>query len=306
LIDRTSALSIVARSRLGGQAGARRRERSTRREVVSLERSFAVQLSPRHAVTVDEDYLALIERAPRQDFVVRTLAKRMAGETPLMSGELVIAGQTTREHHPLAAAYPLHFRKTYYPGRLRGDPKVEFERHTEASRVLGIPEPIGYFDSTFRSCLLPGRPFDQVTPFGSDPEDSNIRHADKLPLASAGGLWLLAESIYATLTKLQEAGITHGDAELHNFVVCSAPLEVLPIDFDMAVRRDTLSESDWQQRCAQDLEQVLKVAVYLQCALGQQVGPLAELSLARVDTLFKRSDPFLRAIEGRRGLLSTL
>lgn len=255
---------------------------------------------------VDEDYLALIERAPRQDYVVRTLAKRMAGELPLMSGELVIAGQATREQHPLAALYPLHFRKTYYPGQLRGDPKGEFERHTEASRILGIPAPIGYAGGIFRSCLLPGRPFDRITPFGTEPEDSNIKHADKLSLESAAGLWLLAESIFGILTTLQEAGMTHGDAELHNFVVCTSPLEVLPIDFDMALSRAAVDEEAWQQRCAQDLEPLLKVAVFLQCALGAQAGPLAELSQSRMDTLFRRSAPFRRAIEDRARLLSGL
>jgi hypothetical protein len=158
-----------------------------------------VKVSPRHSVTVEDDYFSLIERAPTQDFVVRTLAKRMAGDTPLMSGELVIAGRGTREGWPLAAAYPLHFRKTYHVGRLRGDPKAEFEHHTRASEILGIPPPIGHTVSTFRSCLLPGRPFDLVIPFGSEPEESNIKHADKLSLGEAAGLWLLAERIFSTL-----------------------------------------------------------------------------------------------------------
>ena len=119
-----------------------------------MDGSHAVKVSPRHSVAVDPDYYAMIKRAPQQDFVVRTLAKRMAGETPLMSGELVIAGLATRERYPLAAEFPLHFRKTYHPGRLRGDPQVEFERHTRASEILGIPLPIGHTPNTFRSCLL--------------------------------------------------------------------------------------------------------------------------------------------------------
>jgi hypothetical protein len=270
-----------------------------------LDSRHVVEVSPRHAVTVDDDYMALIRRAPQQDFVVRTLAKRMAGDMPLMSGELVIASHATREAHPLAATYPLHFRKTYYAGQLRGDPRGEFERHLEASRILGIPAPIGYAGATFRSCLLPGRPFDLITPFGSEPEESNIKHADKLPLASAAGLWLLAEKIMHTHGTLHEAGMTHGDAELHNFIVCSTPLDVLPIDFDMAVVRSAVSEEEWQLRCARDLEPLLRIAVFLQCALGAQQGTLAELSLARIESLFARPAPFLRAIEGRRGLLST-
>lgn len=255
---------------------------------------------------MDDDYWALVQRAPQQDYVVRTLAQRTAGDTPLMSGELVIAGRATREAYPLSASYPLHFRKTYYPGMLRGDPQREFERHQLASEILGIPAPIGWGPGTFRSCLLPGKPFDAITPFGSEPEESNIKHAEKLPLASAAGLWLLAEQIWAMLIKLQEAGLTHGDAELHNFIVCTAPLEVLPIDFDMALQRAVLDEAAWKQSCQQELVPLLKVAVYLQCTLGIQPGKLAETALARIDELFKRPAPFHRAIEERAGLRATL
>jgi hypothetical protein len=221
-----------------------------------------------------------------------------------MSGELVIAGQATRQAYPLAEAYPLHFRKTYYPGRLRGDTQGEFARHTEASQILGIPPPIGFAGGTFRSCLLPGRPFDQLTPFGSEPEDSNIKHADKLPLASAVGMWQLAESVMLTLSTLHEAGLTHGDAELHNFVVCPAPVDIIPIDFDMAVRRDGLDETDWTAACEKDFENLFRLAVFLQCALGAQSSALGERSRAQAHKLFQRSAPFARAIDDRAGLLA--
>jgi len=261
-------------------------------------------VSPRHTVTVDDDYFSLVERAPEQDFVVRTLAKTMAGDTPLMVGELVIAGRATRERYPLARDYPLHFRKTYYPGRMRGDTEVEYERHGRASQVLGIPPPIGQKGGTFRSCLLPGRPFDRIMPFGTEPEDSNVRHADGLALATAAGLWLLAERIMAMLIRLHDAGLTHGDAQLHNFIVCYAPVDVLPVDFDMSVLRDGVSEEDWRQRCAEDFRPLLRIAVYLQCALGAQEGVLAELALGQLDSLFARGEPFRRAIENRARLLA--
>jgi len=270
-----------------------------------LERIHTVRVSPRHSVAVDDDYYSIIQRAPEQDFVVRTLAKTTAGDAPLMMGELVIAGRAARDRYPLAATYPLHFRKTYFLGRLRGDPQVEFERHTRASEVLGIPPPIGYARGSFRSCLLPGRPFDRIMPFGTEPEDSNIRHADGLSLAAAAGLWLLAERAAAALTTLHGAGLAHGDAELHNFIVCYAPLDVVPIDFDMAILRDAVSEGEWRRHCAGDLEPLLKIAVFLQCALGAQEGHLAELSLRSLDTLFARSERFRRAIDERSGLLVT-
>jgi len=264
-----------------------------------------VRVSPRHRVTVDGDYFAMIQRAPQEDFVVRTLARTMAGDdTPLMTGELVIAGYGTRQRFPLADTYPLHFRKTYFPGRLRGDTAVEYERHMRASTVLDIPPPIGRSGGTYRTCLLPGRPFDQVMPFGTDPEESNIKHADALTLAGAVGLWLLAERVMLALTTLHRAGLTHGDAQLHNFVVCNAPIDVIPIDFDMSVERAHVSAEVWESECARDLEPLLEVAVFLQCALGAQQGELGELSLARIETLVERSEPFRRAIEDRASLLA--
>jgi hypothetical protein len=152
---------------------------------------------------------------------------------------------------------------------------------------------------------LPGRPFDQVMPFGSEPEDSNIRHAEDLDLGGAVGLWLLAERAMHALSTLHRAGLTHGDAELHNFIVCYAPVDVLPIDFDMSVERDAVTAEAWKDACDRDLEPLLKVAVFLQCALGAQEGELADLSRARMDDLFQRSDPFRRAIEDRAALLAT-
>ena len=146
---------------------------------------------------------------------------------------------------------------------------------------------------------MPGRPFDQLSPFGTEPEESNIKHAESCRWSSAAGLWLLAERIMDTHMTLQEAGLTHGDAYLQNFVVCSAPLDVLPIDFDMAVLRDAVSDEDWQQRCAADLEPLLKVAVFLQCASGRpsERAALAELSLSQRlgQPVQDAANPFRRA-----------
>jgi hypothetical protein len=142
-------------------------------------------------------------------------------------------------------------------------------------------------------------------PFGTEPEDGNIKHADGLALAAAAGLWLLAERVFASLKALHRAGITHGDAQLHNFIVCYAPLDVLPVDFDMAVVRDAESDEAWDLRCAPDLDPLLKIAIFLQCALGAQEGPLAGLALGQMDRLLVRSEPFRRAIEARASLLTT-
>jgi hypothetical protein len=255
-----------------------------------------VQVSPRHSVRVGAEYAVWIKKAPRQDFVVRTIMKREANGLPLVSADIVIAGEETRSTFPLAAQYPLHFRKTYYPGRLHGDPRQERDRQNEAAEILDIPPAIGATHQIFRSCFLPGQPYNRLSPFGAEPEEKNLPLAQKLPLASAAGLWRLLHEAYDSLVKLQQAGIAHGDMELHNLVVCSSPLECILIDFEATARKDELDAAEFEKRCKNDLLSILKEAVLLQCALGPQPGPLAELSRKRIDELFKRPDKFLDEI----------
>lgn len=218
----------------------------------------------------------------------------------LMLAEIVIGGAETRQQHPLANTYPLHFRKTYFPGRLHGDPRQEFEFQTQASTLIGVPPPIGFGAREFRSCLIPGKPYDRLSPFGAEPEESNIDAAHKLSLASAAGLWRFLEEAFSRLAALHAGGLAHGDAQLHNFIVSPSPLELVLIDFESAARSDAFTRDAWQARCEADLAPLLREATFVQCALGTQPGGLAELCLERMDTLFKNPDTFRRAIE--RGL----
>jgi hypothetical protein len=268
-----------------------------------VDESRAIAVSPRHTVLLATELYPLIEKPPRQDFVVRTRARREANGMPLMLAELVIAGEETRRAHPAAQTYPLHFRKTYFPGQLHGDPQIEFERHLLASQLSATPPPIGYTDSTFRSCLIPGLAYARLTPFGGEPPENNISKAQKLSLETAAGLWRLAEESLAQLELIQAGGLAHGDAELHNIIVCPAPLEPILIDFEAAVRREAneteRSGAAWAARCKLDLEPLLREAVYLQCLLGRQPSRLGELSWSRLGELFRSPERFQRAIEMR-------
>ena len=264
-----------------------------------MDESRAIAVSPRHTVLLATELYPLIEKPPRQDFVVRTRARREANGLPLMLAELVIAGEETRRAHPAAQTYPLHFRKTYFPGQLHGDPQIEFERHLLASQLSATPPPIGYTDSTFRSCLIPGLAYARLTPFGGEPPENNIGKAQKLSLETAAGLWRLAEESLVQLELIQAGGLAHGDAELHNIIVCPAPLQPILIDFEAAARRETMAGADWEARCKLDLEPLLREAVYLQCLLGRQPSRLGELSWSRLDRLFRSPDRFQRAIEMR-------
>ena len=262
-----------------------------------MEDARPIAVSPRHTVLLAIELFPLIEKAPREDFVVRTRARREANGLPLMAAELVIAGEETRRMYAPAAIYPFHFRKTYFPGRLHEDPQREYERHLRASQLCATPPPIGHSPTVFRSCLVPGQSYARLTPFGGEPPDNNISKAQKLPLATAAGLWRLTEEALAQLLMLQDGGLAHGDAELHNCIVCPAPLEPILIDFEAAVPKETVSAADWDARCNLDLQPLLREAVYLQCSLGRQPSHLGELSWDRMGELFRAPERFRRAIE---------
>jgi hypothetical protein len=263
-----------------------------------MEEHELIAVSPRHSVRLALEYLTLIQKPPRRDFVVRTLVSREANGMQLMSADIVIAGEETRERFAAAKEYPLHFRKQYFPGRLRGDPKHEYDLHAAAAKVLAIPEPIGFSNDEFRSCLLPGAPYDRLSPFTAASEEANIKKARDLHLAQAAGLWRLIEEAFRHLTKLHENGLAHGDAELHNLIVCSSPLEVVLIDFEAAVSREA-DEPAWKTAVSTDMEPLFREVVFLQCALGQQPGPMAQTARERMDKLLKQADRFRQEIDRR-------
>lgn len=267
---------------------------------IADDRSIAV--SPRHAVRLAREYLVLIEQPPEHDYLVQTITRREANGLPLMSAEIVIAGEDTRRRHPLAVTYPLHFRKTYFAARLGADPEQEFQNQLFASQLIQLAPPIGFGPNVFRTCLVPGRPYNRLSPFGAEPPESNLRVAQSLDLATAAGLWRLTEDALDHLLALHAGGLAHGDAELHNIVVCPAPLDPVVIDFECAVRRDRVTGDAWQARCDADLVPVLREAIYLQCALGRQDGRLAELSFQQIGRLFKNPDRFRRAIDEQADL----
>jgi hypothetical protein len=264
-----------------------------------MDEDELIPVSPRHSVRLAEEYLGLIKKAPRRDFVVRTVASRSANGMPLVTAEIVIAGEPARSEFPLAASYPLHFKTTYYPGRLHGDPAVEFERQRAAGELIWLPPPIGHTEDSFRSCIVPGMPYQRLSPFGAEPEEANLPRARDLGMAAAAGLFRLLEDVFRQLTLLHRGGISHGDAELHNFIVSPSPLGVVPIDFEAAVARGDESDEAWAQICEKDFEPLLREMIYLECCLGEQPGPLSEIARSRMDQLFRNPGRFRREIGQR-------
>jgi hypothetical protein len=261
-----------------------------------LDEDFAIKVSPRHTIRLAREYLPIVERAPSKDFVVRTLVRRQVNGMPLMSAEIVIASAEARAEFPLAKEFPLHFRKTYFPGRLHGDPADEFAAQAEAARLIDVIPPIGFGPTVFRSCMVPGTPYSALSPFQTEPIERNIVHARELPLMVAAGQYRFAEQAFALLERLHAGGVCHGDAELHNFIVCPSPLEIVPIDFEAAALKGKLSDAEWEKRVYTDPEPLLRHGILLQCALGPQPGHFAEVARERLERLFKDASPFQREL----------
>jgi hypothetical protein len=263
---------------------------------MEVPEQMMVRVSPRHELLLAPEYAQLVRYAPEHDFVMRTITRREANGLQLMSAEMVIAGKDTRKEFPLAEEYPMHFRKTYYPGRLRGDPGLEYDNQRRASEVLGAPPPIGFTKDTFRSCFVPGKPYSRLTPFGIEPVENNVQVAEEINLATAVGLWWLCGQAFDQLVKLHAAGLVHGDMELHNIAVAPAPAEAVLIDFELAKWQKDLSAADWEKHVKADFTELCKEAVYLQCALGRQPGPLAGMAMERIGELFSSPGRFERHI----------
>ena len=89
-----------------------------------------------------------------------------------MLAELVVAGEETRPRTlSRSQVPPLHFRKTYFPGQLDGDPEQEFDSHAFASpNNSTFPPHWVQCERVFRSCLLPGQPYVRLPLSESSPQ----------------------------------------------------------------------------------------------------------------------------------------
>ena len=265
-----------------------------------------VALSPLHRVELAEACAPLLKKPSEKDFTLHTVALKSAPDgRPLVHSELVIAGRATRERFPAAREFPVHFLKSYHPWSLHGDPAVEFARTSIAASLLGSPPPVGHDANSFRTTFIPGRPLSRLLPFYAvEPDARALGLARGMDLAALAGLWRLLEAAFDALVRLHAGGLAHGDAELHNVIVCPAPLGVFWIDYEAASLRRETDADDWPARETRDRRELLRAAACVQGALGRQEGTLAEAVVAGLDggSLFRDPAPFRAALAPSGGL----
>lgn len=257
-----------------------------------------IALSEYHRIELAKGYQPLLDRPPQRDHVIRTVARKLIHGQPLVSGELVISGCETLEKYPRARLFPVHFRKTFYPGCFHKDPRFEYESHVKAAEIIALPPPIGFARKSFRSCFIQGTPFDRLSPFGIEPPEGNIAVAETANPARLIGLWNLMETIYGQVNQLHRNGLAHGDLFLHNVIVSLSPIGVYLIDFEQSLGEDACeSPEKWGQIRREDFASILREAVFVQCGLGRQEGPLANAALKALPDLFRSERTFRAAIE---------
>lgn len=249
----------------------------------------SIPLSAFHRIEVAESLRYLLEEPREKDFSLRSIARKEGPDgRELVQMQLVVAGRETRVAYPLAARYPIHFVKAYHPWSFHGDPKVEFENHRAAAAILGAPEPIGYDANSIRSSFLPGKPLSRLSPFTDvEPQERCLGIARQADSASLIGLWKLAEEAYRQVRALHAKKFFHRDLELHNLIVCTAPVRLFLIDFESAEREFRGTAAEREELRAKDLAELFRLAIYLQSGLGRQEGELAEASLAALPQLFR-------------------
>lgn len=263
-----------------------------------------VLLSPHHMVELSSPYAMYVETPPDHDIVLHNISTKLANGEPLIQGELVLAGKDTRVAYELARTYPVHFRKTYYPTCFHQDPVGELNNLNRAAEILGIPPAIGCTRTSFRSCYIPGRPLNKLSPFGVEPDERNIDIAkEEANPSTLIGLWKLLQELYGKVQLLHANGLAHGDLFLHNAIVSLSPVEVCLIDFELAKQRDdSMNDATWAAICTEDLRELLREAVFVQCGLGTQRGPLASAARKALPELFgKNAGRFRRAMENAVG-----
>ena len=253
-----------------------------------------VPLSPLHSIELAEGLSHLLVKPPEKDFPIYSIARKTGPDgRDLAHSELVIAGKRTRKTFPIAEQYPVHFLKSYHPWSFHGDPRVEFENNRAAAQILGTTEPIGFDSNSFRATFIPGKPLSKLSPFTNiEPSHRCLGIAQETAPAALIGLWRLAEEVFAQIEKLHSEHFCHGDLELHNVVVCTSPIQTFLIDFESSERAFFGPESVWEQRRSRDLFELLRLAIYLQCGLGRQQGPLARKSLDDLPNLFDHASTF--------------
>ena len=258
-----------------------------------------VPLSPLHRVELAENLRYLVSNPPEKDFPLHSIARKTGPDgRELVHSELVIAGKRARAMFPLAARYPVHFVKSYHPWSFHGDPRVEFENNRAAARILGTPEPIGFDSNSFRAMFLPGKPLSKFSPFtGVEPPERCLDIAQRTDPALLIGLWRLAAEAFEQIEKLHAQRFYHGDLELHNIVICTSPIQTFLIDFEGSQRAVDCPEETWASYRARDLFEISRLAIYLQCGLGRQQGPLAQGALQDLPGLFRTPSTFLARLD---------
>lgn len=251
-----------------------------------------INVTPQHQIELTEEYAEIVRHPRREDYAIHTILRKNdpTGE-PLIETQLTIAGQKTRKQFPATNEYPVHFVKRYSLTSYHSDPEIEYRNGLEIQKFLDISRPLGADAKTFRNCFLPGIGLNKLSPFGVEPLYRNIDIAEEQEPKELQRLWSYLEKAFQQITILHEHGWVHEDMELHNIIVMPKTKSVYLIDLESALPRDQVE--DWEAACLQDKINILREAIYIQCALGKKQTALGKASRSLLEQIFPDPEEFV-------------
>ena len=170
---------------------------------------------------------------------------------------------------------------------MHGDPREEFDRQSEAAELIGSRRRSAGRTTPFGAACFPAPRTTASRPSRSSRRTPSCTSPAICRCRSRPGSGRCVNRRFAGCPSCTRAASLHRDAELHNFIVCASPLEIVMIDFEGAATRKGLAPEAWDEAIRTDFDALAKEGALLQCSLGRQRGGFAEHCLRRGITLFR-------------------
>ena len=256
----------------------------------------------------------LLENPPEEDTPLHIIY-----QTPYVLGEVVLAGKKTRQNHPLAQFYPIHFKKTYLKKMSRWETSPTHEaqqshkvwKHFEeeanmpkANQQPHVPLPIGGDAMTYRSQLLEAKSLGALSPINSNGSPQEILKQilkAKKDYGSVKKLWTGLESLNDQINTLHSGGFLHNDLHKENLMINEmgeTPIGCL-IDFETTEEDERFNTLEWQTATKDDKRYFLKESclIFL-CANITEQKQILETSKFKKELIeFLKKDPLLIAVQ---------
>lgn len=258
---------------------------------MEYQKSIQLPQSPKALDGLQAAYGEFVATPPREDITLLSVYENLdaSGSRPLVLGELVLAGRKTRLTVPETQRYPIHFKKTYFPGA-SGNPKDELKLTKQAADLLGgfSPKAIGADNFSIRTSIVPGVAWAAISPLckghnfvsGSRKESLGqglhlLREGKRTPALLS--YWKTLEAINTAIDRLHKKCV-HGDLHRNNILMVpqKGGFEPVIIDFETLQDLRGLDKEEASELKADDKQELWMECAALQLVIGKQPTKLGK------------------------------